>query len=51
MRDHRYEELRAVALDILAGREVSSYEPSQYDNLLVGVAEVFARREPPEAEY
>jgi hypothetical protein len=42
--DHSYEEIRA-ALDVLAGRETSPYEANQYQNLAIGVAEVFARRE------
>jgi hypothetical protein len=42
---HSYEELRSVALDILAGRETVAYEPSQYEHLSVGIGEVFARRE------
>jgi hypothetical protein len=43
--DHSFEEIRAVALDLLAGREQASYDLTQYQNLLVGVAEVFERRE------
>lgn len=47
--DHSYEEIRAAALDVLAGREQVPYEPTQYGNISTGVAEVFARRErPPE---
>jgi hypothetical protein len=42
---HSYEELRAAALDILTGREHVSYEPSQYEQLSLGLGEVFARRE------
>jgi len=42
---HSFEEVRAVALDILSGREPVQYPPSQYENLKLGVAEVFARRE------
>jgi hypothetical protein len=42
---HSYEEIRSVALDILAGREHVAYEPSQYQHLLIGIGEVFARRE------
>jgi hypothetical protein len=45
--DHSYEEIRAAALDVLAGREKSPYEPNQYGNLAIGVAETFARREQP----
>jgi len=43
--DHSYEEIRSAVLDILAGREQVIYPPSQYENLRLGVAEVFARRE------
>jgi hypothetical protein len=44
--DHSYEEIRAAALDILAGRETGlPYEVSQYANLGFGVAEVLARRQ------
>lgn len=43
--DHSFEEIRAAALDLLAGRERASHELTQYQNLLVGVAEVFERRE------
>lgn len=42
---HSYEELRSVALDILSGREGVPHEPSQYENLKLGMGEVFARRE------
>jgi len=42
---HSYEELRAAALDILAGREKVPYEPSQYEHLSLGIGQVFARRE------
>lgn len=43
--NHTYEEIRDAALDILAGREKSSYGASQYAHLLIGVAEVFQRRD------
>lgn len=43
--DHSFEEIRNVALDLLAKRENASYELSQYQHLLIGVAEVFQRRE------
>lgn len=43
--DHSFEEMRSAALDLIAGREQASYDLSQYDHLLIGVAEVFARRE------
>jgi hypothetical protein len=45
MVDHSYEEIRSIALDLLAGRERASYDLSQYQNLLIGVGEVFQRRE------
>ena len=43
--DHSYEEIRAAALDLLAGREKAPYDVNQYEHLSIGVAEVFARRE------
>src|SRR3990170_3101306 len=42
---HSLEEIRAVALDILAGRERVAHEPTQYEVLKLGVGEAFARRE------
>lgn len=42
---HSHEEIRSVALDILSGRENVHYEPSQYENLRLGIGEVFAVRE------
>lgn len=42
---HSHEEIRAAALDILSGRESVHYEPSQYEQLRLGIGEVFARRE------
>ena len=42
---HTYEELRAATLDILSGREKVPYEPSQYENLSLGLGQVFAQRE------
>lgn len=47
--DHSYEEIRAAALDLLAGREKASYDLHQYQSLMVGVAELFLRREGPSA--
>src|SRR5262245_22211655 len=44
-KSHSYEEIRSAMLDILAGRERTSYEPSQYENARIGVAEIFDRRE------
>lgn len=43
--NHSYEEIRSVALDLLAGRERGPYDLNQYQHLLIGVAEVFARRD------
>ena len=43
--DHSFEEIRSAALDLLAGREMSSHDLTQYQQLLVGVGEVFERRE------
>ena len=48
--DHSYEEIRAVVLDILAEREATHYSPSQFANLLIGVAEVFDRRDGTDSE-
>jgi hypothetical protein len=42
---HSHEEIRAVALDILAGREKAEYEPTQYESLKLSIGEVLARRE------
>lgn len=46
--DHSYEEIRGAALDVLAGRERSQSQPSQYGDLATEVAEVFACRENPD---
>jgi len=43
--DHSYEEIRAAALDILAEREKTYYEPTQYGHIERGVAEVLAKRD------
>jgi hypothetical protein len=43
--NHSFEEIRSAALDLLAGRETASYDLTQYQHLLIGVGEVFARRE------
>lgn len=43
--DHSYEEIRAAAIDVLAGREKTTYPPEQYQNLSLGVAEVVLRRQ------
>lgn len=42
---HSYEEIRSAALNILAGREKTTYDPIQYEHLRLGIGEVFARRE------
>ena len=42
--DHSYEEIRAVALDLLSGRERGAHDLTQYQNLLIAVAQVFERR-------
>jgi hypothetical protein len=42
--DHSYEELRDVALDILAGRERGSFGSDQYQHLKIGIAEVLESR-------
>lgn len=44
---HSYEEIRSAAIDILSKRESVQYPPNQYQHLLVGVGEVFERRDPP----
>lgn len=43
--DHSYEEIRKVALNVLAERETGVYGFSQYEHLKTTVAEVFFRRE------
>jgi hypothetical protein len=43
--DHSFEEIRSVAIELLARRERTSCELTQYENLMIGVAEVFQRRE------
>lgn len=45
--DHSFEEVRAVALDLLAGRERGPFQLINYQNLMVAVGEVFTRRENP----
>jgi hypothetical protein len=45
--DHSFEEVRAVALDLLAGREKGTLPLTIYQHLKVGVGEVFVRREDP----
>lgn len=43
--DHSYEEIRDVALDLLAGREKGNNGLDQYQALMKAVADVFHRRE------
>ena len=43
--NHSFEEIRAACLDLLSGRERGAYDLTQYQNLLIGVAQVFERRE------
>ena len=45
MNNHSYEEIRAVILDIISGKEKVSYDPNQYGHVECGVAEVLAKRE------
>jgi len=42
--DHSYEELRSVALDILAGREKGTWEASQYENLRKSISDALETR-------
>jgi hypothetical protein len=42
--DHSYEELRSVALDILAGRERGYYDPNQYEHFKNGISDVLETR-------
>lgn len=42
---HSYEEIRAAAIDLLAGRETASHQLTQYLSLQRGVAEVLQSRE------
>lgn len=43
--EHSYEEMRKVTIDILAERETTRYPPNRFENLIIGVSEVFSRRE------
>ena len=45
MNNHSYEEIRAVILDVISGKEKVSYDPNQYGHIECGVAEVLAKRE------
>jgi hypothetical protein len=42
--DHSYEELRSAVLDILAGREHTTYDANQYEHLKIGVSDVLQSR-------
>src|SRR5271155_5779351 len=42
---HSYEELRAAAFDILSGRVTSTYPPTQYAHLKIGIAQALQVRE------
>jgi hypothetical protein len=42
---YSYEEIRSVALDLLAGRESPAYDLSQYQHFLISVGVVLAKRE------
>ena len=42
--DHSYEELRSVALDLLAGREKGIWEASQYENLKKNISDALETR-------
>ncbi len=44
-KQHTYEEIRAVIIDILLESEKVAYSPEQWASLISGVAEVFGRRE------
>lgn len=43
--DHSFEEIRSAAIELLAGREASSFALDQYERLLLAVSELFQRRE------
>lgn len=43
--NHSFEEVRAVSLDLLSGREHPSRQLTQYGDLMATVGEVFSRRE------
>jgi hypothetical protein len=44
LKQHTYEEIREVVVDILLKREGVTFDPSQFGHLTSGTAEVFARR-------
>lgn len=43
--NHSYEEIRSVAIDLLAGREKADYDLSQYEHLKISIASALQRRE------
>jgi len=43
--DLSFEEMRTAALDLLAGRERTTYELTQYQNFLIAVADALDRRD------
>jgi hypothetical protein len=49
--DHSFEEVRAAALDLLAGRETGTLPLTDYQHLMVRVGEVFARRQDPTIRF
>ncbi len=46
MTDHTFEEIRSIAIDILAGKEQVHYTPNQYVHLAIGVAEIIQKKDP-----
>ena len=44
LKQHSYEEIREMVVDILLKRVSVEYEPNQWTSLTSGVAEVFAKR-------
>lgn len=45
MTNHSYEEIRSVALDLLAGREKAYYDLSQYENFKISIASALQKRD------
>jgi len=43
--DHSYEEIRNIALEVISEKEKVKFPVNQYQHLLIGIAEVFGRRE------
>jgi hypothetical protein len=43
--DHTYEEIRKIAIAILTGKEKVKYDPSQFEHLRIGIAEIIQKRE------